>query len=169
VAAAPPAGGAQEPPAQPISAQVTGGFLRLLLVAIIVAGGVVAFGAFAWSEIQRRLVNLNHENARILAAQSASVSADTYTANEQQRRDETVKLDEWRKDVDRDRAKTVTREEFLRDTKTEKRAGIDTTTKVVGAFIAACVLGLALLNYQALHADTKPPTIVVNVPKQSTP
>jgi len=45
VAAAPPAGGAQEPPAQPISAQVTGGFLRLLLVAIIVAGGVVAFGA----------------------------------------------------------------------------------------------------------------------------
>jgi plastocyanin len=44
VAAAPPAAGPQEPPAQPISAQATEGFLRLLLVAIIVAGGIVAFG-----------------------------------------------------------------------------------------------------------------------------
>ena len=44
VAAVPPAAGGQEPAAQPISAEVSEGFMRLLLVAIIVAGGVVAFG-----------------------------------------------------------------------------------------------------------------------------
>ena len=44
VAAAPPANGAPEADARPVTTQLADGFLRLLLVAIIVAGAVVAFG-----------------------------------------------------------------------------------------------------------------------------
>ena len=126
--------------------------------AYFLVGSAVAFGAFAWSEIQRRLVNLNHENARILAAQAGSVSADTYAANEQQRKAEQRELAEWRKDVDRDRNQSITRTEFQQESKTEKRAGIDTTTKIIGAVATAIIIFFALLNYQALHRS---PAVVV--------
>lgn len=122
-------------------------------------------GGVIWFFVERHLADLNHENARVAKVTESSVSADTYQANEQRRDSERSGLEEWRKDVDRDRTQGVTREEFQRDTKTDKRAGFDSGTKIVMAVIAACVLGLGILNYQALHTS-KPvvvtPTVTVS-------
>ena len=106
-------------------------------------GGVFAFGAFAWSEIQRRLVNLNHEAARIQAAQSASVSADTYKANEQQRESEAAELQAWRKEVDRDRTQSVSREELTRETRGDRQIFTGNVIALLGivALIGAALLG----------------------------
>lgn len=127
--------------------------------------------AYAWSEVQRRLTNLNHEAERIQHAQDASVSSDTYQANEQQRDKESDALDEWRKEVDRDRTQSISRDEFTRDTRGAKRAGIDTTTKLIATILATAVLMLGILNYLALHRDTPAttPTVTVTVPKGATP
>lgn len=132
--------------------------------------GVALFAAYAWSEVQRRLTNLNHEAERIQHAQDSSVSADTYQANEQQRDKESDALGEWRKEVDRDRTQSVSRAEFNRDTRVEKRSGIDVTTKVIATVLTTAILMLGILNYLALHHDTPVPTVTVTVPtKGATP
>jgi hypothetical protein len=130
---------------------------------------LVAVGGIVWFEIQRRLENLNHENARILAAQERSVSSDTYQANEQQRKSESQELAEWRKDVDRDRTQSISRDEFQRDTKSDRHSSIDTTTKIIGAILAAAVLLLGILNYTALHHVTDTPPVTVTVPTTAAP
>jgi len=127
---------------------------------------IVALGLFAWSEIQRRLEILNHENARLLAQQEKTVSQDTYTANESQRKEEQLKLDEWRKSVDHHNTESVSRTELRRETKTESRAGIGTATAVIAACVGLVVVILAILNYQALHSGgTVVPTRTVTVPR----
>lgn len=129
--------------------------------------GLTGLGAFAWSEIQRRLGILNHENARLLAQQEKTVSQDTYAANEQQRAAEQAEFKDWQKAVDRDRTQSISREEFTRDTHTESRAKISTTAAIVGAVVSVVVIGLAVLNYQALHRSpttTTPLKVIVTVP-----
>ena len=108
----------------------------------MLVGGLTAFSAFAWSEIQRRLTNLNHENARILAAQASSVSADTYAANEQQRVSEAAELSAWRKEVDRDRTQSVSREELNRETRGDRQVITGQLLALLGVVAAvAAVVG----------------------------
>lgn len=138
-----------------------------------VAFGVCAFGAFAWSEIQRRLEILNHENARLLVQQQSTVSQDTYKANESQRKEALDDLSEWRKSVDKTLTQSVSREELSRETRDDHRAGISTTTAMIGAVIAALVLGLSVLNYTALHnnkpiTQTQTVTVPVTIPTNTT-
>lgn len=130
---------------------------------------VAALGGVIWFFIERHLADLNHENARVAAVTEKSVSSDTYEANEQQRKSESDKLEGWRHDVDRDRTQSVSRTEFQTEGNISKRGTIDTTTKIVGAVVAACVLGLALLNYQALHRTSVPASPQVVTVTTSTP
>lgn len=57
--------------------------------------------------------------------------------------------------------------------RSEGRATLDTTTKIVGAVIGAVVLLLAILNYTSLHRSTTPtvttPTVTVTVPATTSP
>jgi len=107
------------------------------------------FGAFAWSEIQRRLEILNHENARLLQQQEKTVSQDTYTANESQRKQEQIDLNIWRKEVDRDRTQSISRDEFQRDNREEKQSGFDNSAKLAALAIAATVIVVNVLLYYA--------------------
>lgn len=135
----------------------------------------VAFGAFAWSEIQRRLEILNHENARLLQQQERTVSQDTYAANEQQRKSEQVEFQAWRKEVDRDRTQSISREEFTRDVKVEKRAVTSNSWLIVGGIVgvlalllAAIATALALSNAWNAH-DPVAPAAPVTVTVRSNP
>jgi hypothetical protein len=128
-----------------------------------------AMGAVIWFFIERHLSDLNHENARILKQQESTVSSDTYNANEQQRDKEADELGDWRKEVDRDRTNAVSRAEFTSESKVDKRAGLDTTTKLLGAFFAAAILLLGILNYTALHRTTDTPPATVTVTTTTTP
>jgi hypothetical protein len=110
-----------------------------------------AFGAFAWSEIQRRLEILNHENARLLQQQERTVSQDTYSANEQQRKEEQQEYKKWKEDVDRDRVQSVTKEDLIRETRSTRNQGVQSSTSVISVIIAVVILGLAILNYFALR------------------
>jgi hypothetical protein len=121
----------------------------------IVALGL--FGAFAWSEIQRRLEILNHENARLLAQQEKTVSQDTYAANEQQRKEEQTEYKKWKEDVDRDRTQSIGREEFQRDTRQQKQGVFDNSTKL--ALIAVAVLSVFITFFATRHTQTPPPPI----------
>lgn len=112
-------------------------------------GFVAVIGVVVWFEIQRRLENLNHEASRIQAVQAGSISSDTYSANEEQRKDERDKLDEWRKVVDIDRAKSITRDELNQtikvDARQQKSDRLD-VSKVwiaVGSLAVAFVFGMA--------------------------
>ena len=105
--------------------------------------------AVVWFEIQRRLENLNHENARILAAQQSSISKDTYDANEQQRKSEQLELSSWRKEVDKDRTQAVSREEFQRDTRVEKRAVLNSNVGITIVVIGLIGAVIGLLTYLA--------------------
>ena len=66
----------------------------------LLVGFAVVTGAFAWSQIQRRLEILNHENARVSEIAAKTVSSDTYTADKDRTDDERDKLDTWRAGVD---------------------------------------------------------------------
>lgn len=108
---------------------------------------------------------LNNENARITAAQSASVSADTYNANEAQRAAELAELSRWRSGVDASLTQNVTRGEVTAEGKVGRRGSIDTTTKVVSVVIAAVVMLLLLATYQAARDTGRPPApVTVTVP-----
>jgi len=117
----------------------------------LTALALALFGAFAWSEIQRRLEILNHENARLLAQQEKTVSQDTYAANEQQRKEEQGEYKKWKEDVDRDRTQSISREEFQRDTRTDRRATFGSGVSVALVCIAFAGVLIALLTYIATH------------------
>lgn len=57
------------------------------------------------AEYQRRLTDLNHENARVLAQQSSSVSRELWDASQQQDR-------EWKRNMDLKAAELLTKNEF---------------------------------------------------------
>lgn len=130
---------------------------------------LLAIGLFGWSQVQRRLEILNHENARVAVIAEKTVSGDTYKSDEERRADERTKLDGWRKEVDLDRSRSITRDEFQRDTKQESRSSIDTTTKVIVAVVGALVLGLGILNYVSLHHSQVAPVVTVTIPATTTP
>jgi hypothetical protein len=122
---------------------------------------VVAFGYFAWTQIQRRLENLNHENERILAVTEKTVSQDTYLANENQRRAEQHELADWRKTVDEGRTQTVTRDEFERDTRgearqerTDRRGAFTTAHGIIG--LALVIVSIFISLYAVTHRSSSP-------------
>lgn len=125
-------------------------------------GGVL--GSVIWFFIERHLAELNHENARVASVTERSVSQDTYDANEQQRKKEADELREWRKQKDQEATQGVSREEFNRDVKGDKRQSFDTTTKLIALGVSIVVVGLALLNYQALHNQPVVVTPTVTAP-----
>lgn len=135
---------------------------RFAFVAVV--GGVI------WFFVERHLGDLNHENARVAKVSENSVSQDTYSANESQRKSELDKLDTWRHDVDSDRQTIATIKEVTEGTKVDRRGSLDTTTKVIGTVVALILVLLALLNYQVLHkgqtttTDTVTTTLTVTTP-----
>jgi hypothetical protein len=59
----------------------------------------------------------------------------------------------------------VTSQQGRADSRSDGRATLDSTTKVVGTVLAAAVLLFGWLNYQALHRTVNtPPTVTVTVP-----
>jgi len=129
---------------------------------------IVTFGCFAWSQIQRRVENLNHENERILAVTEKTVSQDTYFANEGQRQAEGRELAEWRKTVDESRTQAVTREEFERDTRgearlerTDLRGAFTTAHGVIGLVLVVVSIGVSLYAVTRGSSRSESPTSVV--------
>lgn len=114
---------------------------------------LIALGGFTWSQIQRRLEILNHENARVAAIAEKTVSGDTYKSDEERRSDERAKLDDWRKEVDSDRSRAITRDEFNKDTRLEReyRRGNWSLGAQLAA-VAAAVVGAALLLFTTYRA-----------------
>ncbi len=107
---------------------------------LMLLSGVFGLGAFAWAEIQRRLVNLNGEAERIKAAQSASVSADTYQANERQRQAERRSLEERLGKYDENFTKAVTRDDLARETRTDRQITLSQVIAIVA--VAATIAGI---------------------------
>lgn len=87
----------------------------------MLCGFGVALGTFGWSQIQRRLENLNHENARISAVTDNTVSSDTYDSDKSRTDDERDKLDTWRASVDEKFTKAITRDDLSRETKGDRQ------------------------------------------------
>lgn len=144
---------------------------RFTFAAVI--GGVI------WFFIERHLADLNHENARVAKVSENSVSSDTYKANEQQRTSEQAKLDEWRKEVDTDRSRTISRDEFNKDTRLETQADREYrrgnwSLGAQLAAVAAAVIGAGLLlftTYRAIKPSIPsiPATTTVFVQTTTTP
>lgn len=132
-------------------------------------GFLAALGGVVWFFIERHLADLNHENARVAKVSESSVSSDTYRANEEQRKKEAAELGEWRKGIDRAGTQSISRDEFQRDTKTDRRGSLDSTTKILGAVFASILVALALLNYQALHSRPTVPVTTVTVTTPTVP
>jgi hypothetical protein len=125
---------------------------------------LIGLGGIIWFEIQRRLENLNHENARILAAQETSISKDTYDANEEQRKAEQANLESWRKEVDKDRTTSISRDEFQQDSRAQKRSTLDSRTAIIGVGVSLLVAVVFLLTYVAArHTSAPTPTPIVTV------
>jgi hypothetical protein len=121
--------------------------LRIESVAVL-----VAFGAFAWSQVQRRLEILNHENERLLQQQRNTVSQDTYSANEEQRKSEQLDLTEWRKEVDKDRTTSISREEFQQDNRVQRQGIFDNNAKI--AMLAVTVASILITFFVTRQTQT---------------
>ena len=125
-----------------------------------------ALGGVIWFFVERHLSDLNHENARVARVSEASVSSDTYDANEKQRQSEASKLDERLKGYDEKFTQAITRDDLNRETKVEHRAVMGSGWQVVGGIVGLIFLVLAL--YAALHTarpvtNTPTPTQTVTV------
>ncbi len=107
---------------------------------LMLVTGIFGLGAFAWAEIQRRLINLNGEAERIKQAQSASVSADTYQANERQRNEERRSLETRLGKYDETFAKSVTRDDLERESKSDRQISLSQVIAIVA--IAATIAGV---------------------------
>lgn len=136
----------------------------------MLVGFAVSLGAFAWSQIQRRLEILNHENARVAQVIDKTVSADTYLSDETRRNDERTKTDDWRSKVDARLNEAATKEEVKADVKTDRRASLDTGTRLAQIAIVLLAFGLSILSYQLLkHTPSAPAVVTVTVPTTTTP
>jgi hypothetical protein len=132
----------------------------------LLVGFMGVAGAFAWSQIQRRLEILNHENARVAAIADQTVSADTYASDKNRTDDERDKLDAWRAGVDEKFTKSITRDDLQREVKVDRTTLTDTTTKVLAVIIAAV---LVVLTYVAIHHINYVPTLTTTVTTVCTP
>ena len=124
---------------------------------------MLTLGAFAWTQVQRRLEILSHENQRVAAIAEKTVSDDTYDSDESRRSAERSQLDEWRKEVDIDRSRSVTRDEFQRDTKKESRAQFGTWQAVLVTVVALAGLYLAYHRHIVV-VQTPPSTVTTTTP-----
>lgn len=128
-------------------------------------------GCVVWFFIERHMSDLNHENARLKHQQDSTVSADTYSANEQQRDKEREELGDWRKTIDRAGTQSVSREEFQRDTRTEKRASSSFGWQWVGGVVGLVLAAITLYTFVSLHHITVQPAptqvVTVTVPSSA--
>lgn len=108
-------------------------------------GFILVVGCVVWFFIERHLKDLNHENARVASVAENTVSSDTYRSDEQRRRDERDKLDDWRKGVDSDRTQSVSRDDLTRENQTDKRAGVGMTAALVAMAVGLAGVGLTVL------------------------
>ena len=107
-------------------------------------GFVIALGCTIWFFIERHLKELNHENARVAKVSENSVSADTYSATEAQRKAELGKLDEWRKEVDADRGRSISRDEFQKDNRETVRFDSEEVRAVTASKRGTWTVGLQI-------------------------
>lgn len=121
---------------------------------------MAVLGAVIWFFIERHMSNLNNEGARLKQQQDATVSSDTYEANEKQREAALAELGEWRKEVDRDRTQSVSREDLVRETKDERRQGVTSGWQWVGGTVAIIAV-LVTMWAVATRPTAKQPTIIV--------
>jgi hypothetical protein len=115
-------------------------------------GSLSILGFVIWRELQRRDETLNHEASRLQAAVTANVSADTYDANERQRRDERTKDEEWRKRVDEKLTQSVGREEFKTEAKRDSREALGALSAGVRAALAVGLALAAFIGYEIAHS-----------------
>lgn len=137
---------------------------RFAFAAII--GGVI------WFFIERHLGDLNHENARVAKVSENSVSADTYKANEQQRKSEQDKLDDKLATYDQKWTETVTRDDLTRETRGDRVALRDSNSNQLRAIAAVIAVALSLLTYATLHyrpAGAPPTQTVTTTTTVTTP
>lgn len=123
-------------------------------------GFIVAFGALVWFEIQRRLVNLNHEAARIKQAADLSVSLEKFDgyASGMDRRVALLETDQTRLAAAALAEATTTGSR--RAERNEVRLNIGTVVAVSGALVA--IVTVVILYYA--HRATGVPVRTVTVP-----
>jgi len=128
-------------------------------------------GATIWFFIERHLGDLNHDNARVAKVSENSVSQDTYSANEAQRKAELDKRDEWQGRVDAALGRGVVREEYQTEAKTDRRGSWGTGMQIAATGAAVLVaLLLVFTTYRALKpATTSPGGGITTVFVQSVP
>lgn len=112
---------------------------------------MLALFVVIWFFVERHLSDLNHENERLAKYQEGSVSADTYKANEDQRRTEAANLNEWRKEVDGDRSRSISREEFEGKSHARSRSNLGLSTQAASLVLLFATVVIALLTYIAVH------------------
>lgn len=130
-----------------------------------------ALGGVIWFFIERHLSDLNHENARVAKVSESSVSSDTYNANEQQRKAELDKRDEWQGRVDAALGRGVNRDEFQRDTReltrderTDRRVGYSLSLQVLAGGIGVILFMLVVFTtYRAIKPSIPVPQSTVTV------
>lgn len=106
----------------------------------LMVGFAAVAGGFAWSQIQRRLEILNHENARVATIAAQTVSADTYDSDKSRTDDERDKLDSWRAGVDEKFTRAVTRDDLVRETKGDRQ--VWTANSIAFIFVLVTIAGL---------------------------
>ena len=135
-------------------------------------GWILGVGAFCWQLIQWRLANLNHENERILKAQSVTVSLDTYEGDEQRRREDQTRLSVSIKELQESVAKSATKEEVQNDTKTGRRATTNNGWVWVAGVAGVLVAAITFYNFAVNHVRSTPPgqttTVVQTIPSTPT-
>lgn len=125
-------------------------------------------GMFAWSQIQRRLEILNHENARVAAIADGTVSSDTYKSDKARTDDERDKLDGWRAGVDEKFTKTASRDELQRETKSERRGNVTFIQGLLATGIAVVGISLTLLTYHSLRSRQPTQTVTTTLTVKAT-
>lgn len=120
-------------------------------------------GAFGWSQIQRRLEILNHENARVAAIAVGTVSSDTYKSDKDRTDDERDKLDTWRSGVDEKFTKSISRDELQNEVKIDRRGNLTFAQGLILTVVSVIGLSLSLLTYHALRSGTTTPTPTITV------
>lgn len=133
-------------------------------------GFAFALGVFAWSQIQRRLEILNHENERVGNILKNTVSSDTYLSDETRRSDERTKLDGWRGDVDTKFTQSVTKEEVKDDVKGGRRSDADLATRIGQLLVAVLALAVTVIAVTyAVHRPDSSPVVVTVTTTTSVP
>lgn len=125
---------------------------------------MIALFLIVWFFIERHLLDLNHENARVAKVSENSVSSDTYNANEQQRRSEQHKLDDRLAKYDENFTKSVTRDDLTRETKGDKQTNMGLWISAAAIIVAIAIASITIILTRGsvpAHVPTVPSSAVV--------